>query len=88
MNAHIDTCITFQSNQKIEDEKQIKTVHKVRLKTCAFLLDSSLIISAVPSSHLLSHEVQPALQGVGHFNLPVAVVDLHASGTERQKTNK
>lgn len=58
----------------------------MRLKICAFSLDWSLIISAVPSSHLLSHEVQPALQGVGHFNLPVAVVDLHASGTECQKT--
>lgn len=30
-------------------------------------------------SYLLSHEFQPALQGVGHFDFPIAVVDLHAS---------
>lgn len=41
----------------------------------------SVIISAACCSHLLSHEIQPALQGVGDFNLAIAVVDLHASGT-------
>lgn len=36
--------------------------------------------------YLLSHELQSALQGVGHFDLPVAVVDLNTSRAEHQKT--
>lgn len=36
-------------------------------------------------SYLLSHEVQPALQGVGHFDLPIAVVDLHTSRADIKK---
>lgn len=47
-----------------------------------------MIISAVSYSHLLSHEVQSALQGVGHFDLPVAVVDLNTSRTEREKIQR
>ena len=35
--------------------------------------------------YLLSHEVQSALQGVGHFNLPVTVIDLNTSRTEEEK---
>lgn len=29
--------------------------------------------------YLLSHEVQSALQGIGHLNLPVVVVNFHTS---------
>lgn len=36
-------------------------------------------------SYLLSHEVQSALQGVGHFNLPVTVIELNTSRTEEEK---
>lgn len=30
-------------------------------------------------SYLLSHEVQSALQGVGHFDLTITVIDLNPS---------
>ena len=29
--------------------------------------------------YLLGHEVQPALQSVGHFDLPVVIVHFHAA---------
>lgn len=50
---------------------------KLSLRVCV-----SVLITAACCSHLLSHEIQSALQGVGDFNLAIAVVDLHASGTE------
>lgn len=36
-------------------------------------------------AYLLSHEVQPALQGVGHFDLPITVVHLHTSGADNKR---
>ena len=35
--------------------------------------------------YLLSHEVQSALHRVGHLDLPVSIIDLHASSTEEEE---
>lgn len=59
----------------------------LRLCACACVC-VSVLISAACCSHLLSHEIQSALQGVGDFNLAIAVVDLHASGTETFQREK
>lgn len=37
--------------------------------------------------YLLSHQVQSALQGVGYFNLPIAVIDLHSSRTANTQSH-
>lgn len=55
-----------------------------KLKLCVWIS----VITAARWSHLLSHEIQPALQGIGDFNLAVAVVDLHASGTETFRSER
>lgn len=58
---------------------------KLKLCSCVRVFE---ILSPACCSHLLSHEIQPALQGVGDFNLAIAVVDLHTSGTETYQLEK